>query len=231
MRDAVDDAHARNREELGAHARHVRGREAEAVHAGVDLDVAAHVRHAGAAQELDLPVRMDDGLDLQGLHGLNVRGVKEPFEQEQALPPAAAACELGVREINRRESVRVGEGRHGVLKSVAVGVGLDDGPDVSARGLAPHDVEVVAQRMEIDFSVDGTRHGGSSPKECSVRDGLLFATGILRSEGVLLSPGNSRARHCRTAERVSRRTAAPPGIFQPAEMVTKPDGIARRGAC
>ena len=152
------DAHARNRRELIVHDAHFRRKEAQAVHAGIHLDVHAHVAKRTALQNVDLPERMHDRLDAELLQGLDVVRVKKAFQKKNALLPAVLPCTARVREVDRREPVRVGEGLHRVLKTVPVCIGLDDGPEHAVSRGSAHARKIVTKGGQINFGVNRTRH-------------------------------------------------------------------------
>ena len=158
MRDDIHHAHARNGRELVVDGIHFHRQKPQPVHAGIHLDVAAHVLHARLSEKVNLPEGMNDGLDLERLEPLNVGGVKEAFEKQNSLLPAAAACQLGIAEVDGGESVRIGKGRHGIFEPVTVGISLHHCPERTALGLASHYIQIVAKCMEINFSKDWARH-------------------------------------------------------------------------
>ena len=138
---------------------HLHREKPQPVHAGIHLDVAAHILHARLSEEVDLPEGMNDGLDLERLEPLNVGGVEKAFKEKNSLLPAAAAGKLGIAEVDGGETVRIGKGRHGIFEPVAVSIRLHDGPERAALGLASHHAQIVAKGMEINFSKYWARHG------------------------------------------------------------------------
>ena len=79
--------------------------------------------------------------------------------------PARPSCALGVAEVDGREAVRVGKGLDGVFQTVTVGIRLDDRPERAAGGACAHAREIVFQRLNINFGIDGTWHS-VLPKSC-----------------------------------------------------------------
>ena len=72
MRDDIHHAHARNGRELVVDGIHFHRQKPQPIHAGIHLDVAAHVLHARLSEKVNLPEGMNDGLDLERLEPLNV---------------------------------------------------------------------------------------------------------------------------------------------------------------
>ena len=92
------------------------------------------------------------------LQGLDVVRVKKAFQKKNALLPAVLPCTARVREVDRREPVRVGEGLHRVLKTVPVCIGLDDGPEHAVSRGSAHARKIVTKGGQINFGVNRTRH-------------------------------------------------------------------------
>ena len=163
MRDHPHDGDARNAVQHVDDAVHLDGEEPQTVHPGIDLDVAADVHQLRRAQDLDLPGRVDDGFDIELLKGLDVGRIEKAFKEQDAALPTRLPRTLRVAEVDGRQPVRLLEGAHRVFQPVPVGVRLHHRPKRSARGLFAENLQVVAERLQVDFGMDGTRHGEILP--------------------------------------------------------------------
>lgn len=88
-----------------------------------------HLTQLETLENVDLPHGVDDRLDVKVLKRLDVRFIEEALQKQHALVPARAARAFGVAQVDGRKAVRIGEGLDGILKTVAVGIGLDDRPE------------------------------------------------------------------------------------------------------
>jgi hypothetical protein len=117
-----------------------------------------HAPERQLLEDVDLPARVHDGLDVELLQRLDVLFVEKALEQQDALFPARVASPLGVAEVDGRQSVGVGERLDGVFEAVAVSVGLHDGPERAGAGIAANARKVVLHRRDINFSKYRTGH-------------------------------------------------------------------------
>ena len=132
VRDDAHHLHARNGREEVVDRAHLDGQEAQTVHARVHLDVNLHLTQLETLENVDLPHGVDDRLDVKVLKRLDVRFIEEALQKQHALVPARAARAFGVAQVDGRKAVRIGEGLDGILKTVAVGIGLHHSHQLTA---------------------------------------------------------------------------------------------------
>ena len=161
VRDDAHHLHARNGREEVVDRAHLDGQEAQTVHARVHLDVNLHLTQLETLENVDLPHGVDDRLDVKVLKRLDVRFIEEALQKQHALVPARAARAFGVAQVDGRKAVRIGEGLDGILKTVAVGIGLDDRPEGAIADTLTKAGKIVLQRLNINFSVYGTGHSNT----------------------------------------------------------------------
>ena len=89
---------------------------------------------------------------------LQVALLEAAFQHQDGAAPAERADALRLVEIQQREAVGASQAIERSLDAVAVGIGLDDGPDAGVgRGLAGAP-EVVGEGVDVDQGFDGTGH-------------------------------------------------------------------------
>jgi hypothetical protein len=75
-------------------------------------------------------------------------------------PRQPSAHALGLGQVEQGKAVGAAQAFIRALDAVAVGVGLDDGPQARAWGGGAQARQVVAQRAGVDGGLDGAGHGG-----------------------------------------------------------------------
>ena len=145
----------------------------EPIHSGIHLDVYAHAPQRLRLQKFDLPVGMNDRLHIEPLQEFDVGGVEKALKKQNALRPARPARPLGVAKIDRCKSVGRLEGLYGIFQSMAVGVCLHNRPNAASAGVTADAFQIAAQRSDVDFSTNGTRHE-KTPKQATIFEEALF---------------------------------------------------------
>jgi hypothetical protein len=128
---------------------HLPEREAQAVHARVDLEVGVD-RAAGLVglQHPQLLVAVDRGREPCRAHQPQLLGIEESLEQENRLVGIALPKGDRALDLQRRKTVRLRQGAPDTLDPVSIAVRLDHGEDLRARGSELGHGIVVAQRLE-----------------------------------------------------------------------------------
>ncbi len=137
------------------------GRKAQAVHAGVHFQEHA-VRHLRfvRGQHVDLLVAVDGVPQGQARAQLQVARLEHALDQQDGAAPAQLAHALGLAQVQQGKAVSAAQTIKHLLYAVAVGVGLDHGPDLGVSGSSACARQVVLQGRGVDTGVDGARHGG-----------------------------------------------------------------------
>jgi hypothetical protein len=100
---------------------------------------------------------------VQARAGLEVAPIEAAFEEEDRAAPAEAAQRLGLGDVEQREAVGTLQRGEGVGDAVAVGVGLDHGPDARARRGLARDLEIGGEGVAMNDRFDRPRHAGILP--------------------------------------------------------------------
>ena len=135
-------------------------REAEAVHAGVDLDEdLERARQHRAFEHRGLLLRMDDGREpaLRELGEFAL--VEEALDQQDATRVQALAQRRRGLELDQRQAVGVVQRRQHALEPVAVRVRLDHRQDLGARRRLARTPQVRPQGRQVDLRVERAGHG------------------------------------------------------------------------
>jgi hypothetical protein len=110
-------------------------------------------------EHVDLLVAMHRVPQPQARAQLEVTRLEHAFEQKDRAAPAERAHPLGLLQVQQRETVGAAQRVEHALDPVAIGIGLDHGPDLRvARGTAQAR-QVVAQGGQVDRGADGAGHG------------------------------------------------------------------------
>ena len=164
--------HALLLQKLGALEGRRIGRRAETqpVHAAVQLEHDVHLaRQARPRQHVELLAVMHAGAQVIAVDDVQVGGFEETLQQQDRTAPAGLAAAHRLVQVQHRQPLRRGEPRHRLFDAVAVGIGLDDGPDgrrqaLGRRGrliqVAAHRGQVVGKRGNGNGGGYGTRHDG-----------------------------------------------------------------------
>ena len=136
------------------------GRKAQAVHAGVHLEKHA-VRQLGLVrrQHVDLLVAVDGVPQAQARAQLQVARLKAAFQQQNRPAPVERAQALRLGQVQQRKAVGAAQAFKGPFNAMAVGIGLDDGPDPRVRCGGARAREVVGERCGVNGGKNGTWHG------------------------------------------------------------------------
>jgi hypothetical protein len=92
-------------------------------------------------------------------HSSRSRGSNTPSSSRMG-PRQPSAHALGLGQVEQGKAVGAAQAFIRALDAVAVGVGLDDGPQARAWGGGAQARQVVAQRAGVDGGLDGAGHGG-----------------------------------------------------------------------
>ena len=114
-------------------------------------------------EAIDLAGLVNDVPQVQARARLEVAGVEAAFEQEDRAAPAEPAQQLGLGDVEQRETVGALQRREHVGDAVAVGVGLDHRPDARARRGVARDLEIGREGVAMNDRFDRPRHGGILP--------------------------------------------------------------------
>ena len=134
-------------------------REAEAVHAGVDLDPQHEAVRAGRLlQQLDLQRIVHHQIEAVARRLQQLLGGENPLEQHDRLCDSGGAQRQALLETRHGESVRLGEGERGRHQPVTVGVGFDHRHDVRAPRALTDDPKIVSQGARVDHGPDQPAH-------------------------------------------------------------------------
>mmetsp|Transcript_16038 Transcript_16038/g.30226 ORF Transcript_16038/g.30226 Transcript_16038/m.30226 type:complete len:250 (+) Transcript_16038:151-900(+) len=133
--------------------------EAEPVHARVQLQEHP-VRLVGLVhgQPVDLLLAMHRVPELEPRAQLQVARLEHALQQQDGAAPVQRAQPLGLGQVQQREAICRPQAGVGALDAVAVGIGLDDGPDTGIGRLRAGTAEVVGQGVGVDQGFDGARH-------------------------------------------------------------------------
>ena len=109
-------------------------------------------------QPVDLLVAVHGVPQVQARAQLQIARLEHAFEQQDRPAPAQCAHALGLGQVQQGKAVGAAQAFEGALDPVAVGVGLDHGPQARARRGFAQALQVVAQRVGMNGGKDGTRH-------------------------------------------------------------------------
>ena len=145
-----------------------RRREAEPVHAAVHLEEdLVRLRRLVRRQPVDLRLVVDRVPEVQARAGLEVARLEAAFEQQDRAAPAERAQRFGFVQVEQREAVGGLAGRRRRCDAVAVGVGLDDRPDLGAAGArGARTAQVVREGLAYGSAL---RSGAASENSASRR--------------------------------------------------------------
>jgi hypothetical protein len=118
-----------------------------------------HLRLVGR-EHLDLLVAMHGVPQPEARTQLQVAGFEHAFQQQDGAAPAQCPHPLGLVQVQQGEAVGAAHSVVGARYAVAVGIGLDDGPDLGVRGRGAQARQVVAQGFEVDGGQDRAGHEG-----------------------------------------------------------------------
>ena len=174
----------------GRERRHVGGRDAQAAHAGIHLEVRAR-RAApllgGPGQRLDLVRAVQRGHQVVTQHELRLGGREAAEDQDRRTDPRPAKLDafLGDRHAEPLDPFahkRAGD-THG---AVAVGVGLHDREHRPRPDSPAHRRQIVRQGVQVDLGPGGPVRveGGHHPDRCSSSSNRVYS----RRNAMLKSP-------------------------------------------
>ena len=109
-------------------------------------------------EHVDLRLVVHRVPQVQARAGFEIARLEAAFEQQHRAAPAEGANSLGFGQVEQRETVGALQTGVGALDAVAVGIGLDDGPDLRTRRRGAGALQVVRQRVGVDQGFDGARH-------------------------------------------------------------------------
>jgi hypothetical protein len=138
----------------------MRHQRAQPVHARVELEehMVRRVRLVHG-QPVDLLVAVHRVPQPQARAQLQVARLEHALQQQDGAAPAQGAHTLGLGQVEQREAVGAAQALVHALDAVAVGVGLDDGPQARAGRGGAQAPQVVAQGVGVDGGLDRTGHG------------------------------------------------------------------------
>src|SRR6185437_4981350 len=148
----------RAHQSFGRRARFIR-RNAEPVHAGIDLQVDVdRTRKRGLLEHAHLLGRMDDDRQRMRRDVIELRRIEKAFEQQDRAPIAARAqLQCGI-ELDQRESVRRGERRQHAAHAVSIRIRLDDRQYFRAGGRRAYPCKIAGECAEIDVRHERAGH-------------------------------------------------------------------------
>ena len=124
----------------------------------------------------DLLVALHRVPHVQARAQFQVARLEHAFQQQDRATPAQGAHTLGLAQVQQRKAIGATQAFVHALDAVAIGVGLDHGPDAGVgRGMA-HACQVVAQGLGMDGGLDRTGHGNSGKAESAA---ILAPGGML----------------------------------------------------
>ncbi len=134
-------------------------REAEPVHAAVELEEdLVRQRRLVRGQPVDLRLVVDGVPEIETRAGVEVAGIEAALEEQDRAAPAELAQQGRFLRIEQGEPVGALQAGVHVADAVAVGVGLDDRPDLGAAGGAASHREVGREGLRMDERFDRSRH-------------------------------------------------------------------------
>ena len=110
-------------------------------------------------QHVDLLVAVDRVPQAQARAQLQVARVKTALQQQDGAAPVERAQALRLGQVQQRETVGAAQCVKDAFDAVAVGVGLDDGPDLGVGRGGAGAGEVVRERGSVDGGKNGAWHG------------------------------------------------------------------------
>jgi hypothetical protein len=139
------------------------GGKPEPVHARVHLEEHAvrQLRLVGG-QHVDLLVAMNGVPQAQARTQLEVARIKTALQQQDGPAPVQRAQALGLGQVQQGKAVSAAQGIKDALNAMAVGIGLDDRPDLGVRRGGAGAGQVVSERFGVDGGEYGTWHGAMS---------------------------------------------------------------------
>ena len=151
-----DLVHLRQRVQPGPGGAEALRREAQPVHAGVHLEEhAVRLVRLVHGEHVDLLVAVHRVPQVQARAQLQVARLEDAFQQQDGPAPAQRAHPLGLVQVEQGEAVGAAQALPHPLDAVAVGIGLDDAPDLRVGRGPAHAGKVVAQRVGVDGGLDG----------------------------------------------------------------------------
>ena len=190
--------------------------ETESVHAGVQLqEHPMRLLRLVGGQPVDLLGAVHDVPQTEARAGLEVTRLEAALEQQHRAAPAERTDALRLVEVEQGKTVRPLQAGKGTLDAVAVGVGLDDGPDPRIRRLLAGTPQVVRECVRVDQGFDGTGHGGRCERAKPILPQGLQAPcepgrdGVVRQDPRAItraarSPVGGTASRCRSGGRAPR---------------------------
>jgi hypothetical protein len=137
----------------------LRRRQAEPVHAGVELQPhAQRARVSISFEPAQLRFVMHDGVEPQPAEFGQVGGLVGAAQNHDAAGDAGGTQAQTVAERGDAECIRVAERARDSFQAVAVAVGLDDRHDLRAVRLLAQAGEIASQRAEVDCRERGAAH-------------------------------------------------------------------------
>ena len=152
------------------------GREPEPVHAAVHLqEHALRLLRLVRREPVDLLAAMHHMPEVQARAKLQVARLEGAFEQQDRPAPAQCTHALGLGQVEQREPVGAAQALESTLDAMAIGIGLDHGPDARVGGGLAHPLQVVRQGIDVNQGFDRARHrvriltGAACYKPCAHR--------------------------------------------------------------
>lgn len=140
--------------------------ETQAMHAAIELDEGIQrMRNLRSLEHLKLLGRVYRRADAVMIKHRKICGLEKTLKQQQRPVPAELATAHGLVEVEHRQPIRIRETLHGLLDTMPIGMGLDDGPDQGppTPRTAPHmpgdSGQVVGQGGHMNGCQDRARHG------------------------------------------------------------------------
>ena len=118
------------------------------------------MRHMGlvGGEPVDLRLVVNRVPQVEARAQLEIARLETAFEQQDRAAPAERTDAFGLVQVEQREAVGAFEPGIGALDAVAVGIGLDDRPDLRVGRCGADADEVVRERSDVDKGFDRARH-------------------------------------------------------------------------
>ena len=134
--------------------------EAEPVHARIHLEEhPVRLVRLVRGQPVDLLLAVHHMPEVQARAELEIARLETALEQQDRAAPVQRAQPLGLGQVEQRKAVGGAQRGKDPFQAMAIGVGLDHGPQARVGGGALQALEVVAQGAKVDGGKYRARHG------------------------------------------------------------------------
>ena len=119
------------------------------------------MRHIGLVrgQHVDLLLAVHRVPQVQARTQFEVTLLEHAFEQQDGAAPTERAHALRLVQVEQGKAIGAAQAFIGAFDAVAIGIGLDDGPDARLRCSATCARQVVGEGFGMDAGLDRTGHG------------------------------------------------------------------------